>query len=121
MAAGYNQPITRFRAPGQMPDPPARRRRDGLNVHLPKSGNPLTTSAKRHIELLDLAGRLRCYATDRLADTNAAFLLVHQALAAAFSESPDLRSSVSLEHSLRRDIDRGIASQMGARLSILRP
>ena len=86
-----------------------------------KSGNPLTTRTKRHLELLDLADGLRCYASDRQADTNAAFLLVHQALTTAFSEAPGLRSSASLRHSLRQDIDRGIASQMGARLSILRP
>ena len=92
-----------------------------MGVVLSKSGNPLTNRIKRHIELLELAPGLRRYAGERQVDANAAFFLVHQALSAAFAELPDLRSSASLEGSLRRDIDRGFASQRGARLSILRP
>ncbi len=68
-----------------------------------------------------MAHDLRCYAGERQADANAAFFLVHQALSAAFSEGPGLRPSESLEDSLRHDIDRGFASQRGARPSILRP
>lgn len=62
---------------------------------------------RRHLELLGLGDRLRRYAGAMQVDQNASALLVHQALSAAFLESPDRRASGSLEASLQGDIERG--------------
>ncbi len=64
----------------------------------------------RHIELLNLGHALRRHASERMADANAAALLVHKVLAAAFAEAPGERASGSLKSSLFADIDRRLAA-----------
>ena len=66
----------------------------------------MAARAKRRLELLALGEPLRRYAGRLRADTNASFMLVHQALSAAFREAPDARDGDALEASLKRDIDR---------------
>jgi|WetSurMetagenome_2_1015567.scaffolds.fasta_scaffold74806_5 hypothetical protein len=72
----------------------------------------MSARTRRHLELLALAQPLRRYAgsLQRPADANATSFLVHQALAAAFAEPPDLRASDQLESALRADIDRRLAA-----------
>lgn len=69
----------------------------------------MAARTRHRLELLALGEPLRRYAGRMQSDQNASFMLVHQALAAAFREEPDAREGLSLEGSLRRDIDRGFA------------
>ncbi len=64
----------------------------------------MTSRIRRHLELLALSQPLRGYAASLQADPNAAYMLVHRALAAAFAEPAGFRSSRGLEASLRTDI-----------------
>jgi hypothetical protein len=67
----------------------------------------MPSRAERHLELLKLSRPLHRYARTLQPDTNASFLLVHQALARAFAEADEtLRPSAGLEASLRADMDR---------------
>jgi hypothetical protein len=70
--------------------------------------------ARRRLELLQLSEPLRRYASSLTPDINASSFLVHQALSAAFAEA-DVRPSVGLEASLRRDIERNCAFATAAR------
>ena len=66
----------------------------------------MPSRAERHLELLKLSRPLHHYARTLLSDTNASFLLVHQALSGAFAEKDGgLRPSAGLEASLRADMD----------------
>lgn len=66
----------------------------------------MPSRAERHLELLKLSHPLHRYARTLLSDTNASFLLVHQALSRAFAEEDGgLRPSAGLEASLRADMD----------------
>ncbi len=65
----------------------------------------------RHVELLELSAPLHRYASSLQTDANASSFLVHRALAAAFAKQPQLRPGLSLEASLREDIDRSFALQ----------
>lgn len=69
----------------------------------------MAAQTRRRLELLALGEPLRRYAGRMQSDQNASFMLVHQALAAAFREDLAVREGLSLEGSLRRDIDRGFA------------
>ncbi|MDR3507525.1 MAG: hypothetical protein P4L64_06465 [Caulobacteraceae bacterium] len=66
----------------------------------------MSDPAEHHLELLKLSEPLHRYARDLEDDANAAFLLVHKALAAAFIHAPDIRPDQSLEGALRARIDR---------------
>jgi len=66
---------------------------------------------RRRLELLQLSDPLRRYATSLNPDVNASSLMVHHALSGAFAEL-DMRPSLGLEASLRRDIDRNCALAM---------
>jgi len=70
----------------------------------------MAARSRHRLELLALGEPLRRYAGRLQADQNAAFMLVHQALAAALHEHPEARTGQQLEVSLRRDIDRGFAA-----------
>ena len=66
--------------------------------------------AEHRLALLALGEPLRRYAGRMQSDRNASFMLVHQALSAAFREAPDARDGC-LEASLRHDIDRRFAGR----------
>ena len=66
----------------------------------------MPSRSERHLELLKLSRPLHRYARTLRSDTNASFLLVHQALSRAFAEEDGgLRPSAGLEASLRADMD----------------
>ena len=69
----------------------------------------MQTRTRRHLELLDLARPLQRYARSLDADPNASSFLVHQALAAAFSQPDLFPAGQDLEASLRLDIARTYA------------
>lgn len=77
----------------------------------------MPTRARRRIELLRLSEPLRRYASSLSPDINAASLLVHQALSAAFAE-PGTRPRIGLKASLCRDI---LRNALMARLSQANP
>ena len=65
---------------------------------------------RRHLELLNLSKPLQRYAARAQANSNASFMLVHKAMAKAFSNPSKAASGEALETSLREDIDRGVAA-----------
>jgi len=69
---------------------------------------PLTAKDQRDLQLLKLAKPLSSYARSLQPDPNAAYMLVHNALFAAFTSDPaSMRPSEDL---LRQRIDRDFAS-----------
>ena len=69
----------------------------------------MPSRTQRRLELLKLSRPLHRYARTLDLDTNASFLLVHQALTRAFAEEGGaLRPSFGLESSLRADMDDGV-------------
>ncbi|MEI9963485.1 MAG: hypothetical protein WDM92_00970 [Caulobacteraceae bacterium] len=70
----------------------------------------MSSRTRLHLDLLALGGPLRRYARRLDPDVNASFLLVHKALATAFSAPIQAREAGGLEVSLQEDIDRRAAA-----------
>jgi hypothetical protein len=73
----------------------------------------MTNRPDPRLELVRLSDSLQHHAIGLQSDANAAFMLVHKAMARAFQQPADRLAALPLEETLRQDIDRAYAA--GAR------